>query len=126
MARLGAWLPLRASSLGDWGAFLIGRRSLVAVVGRSMEPTLAPGDRVWVDRRAYGDRDPEPGEIVLMRRPDQPDQVLIKRAIAPSASPDDSSGFWIMLGDNAAASTDSRHFGPVPRSHLLGQVVSRL
>jgi nickel-type superoxide dismutase maturation protease len=115
------WPPLGASSLGDWGAFLVGRRSLVAVVGRSMEPTLAPGDRVWIDRRAYGDRDPEPGEIVLMRRPDRPEQVLIKRAIAPSAS-----GAWIVLGDNAAASTDSRHFGPVPRSHLLGRVVSRL
>lgn len=119
------WGPLRASSWGDWGAFMVGRRSLVAVVGRSMEPTLAPGDRVWVDGGAYGDRDPEPGDIVLMRRPDRPDQVLIKRAIAPAQTHEVPSP-WIVLGDNAAASTDSRHFGPVPRSLLLGQVVSRL
>ena len=112
---------LPASSLGDWFGALRGRRSLVAVVGRSMEPTLSPGDRVWVDRRAYRDRAPEPGDIVLIRRPNQPELQLIKRVVG-----DRLGEGYLVLGDNAAASTDSRHFGPVPAADVLGRVVSRI
>jgi signal peptidase I len=40
----------------------------VAVVGRSMHPTLCDGDRLLVSRLAYRLRRPRRGEIVLLRR----------------------------------------------------------
>ncbi len=40
----------------------------VAVVGRSMHPTLCDGDRILVSRLAYRLRRPRRGEIVLLRR----------------------------------------------------------
>ncbi len=40
----------------------------VAVVGRSMAPTLSDGDRLLVCRLAYRLRRPRRGEIVLLRR----------------------------------------------------------
>lgn len=37
--------------------------------------------------------------------------------------PDDQ---YFVIGDNRADSCDSRHFGSVPRSHLVGPVVAIL
>lgn len=105
------------------------------VAGSSMLPTLADGDRVVVVRLSYRVRPPAVGEIALVRGPG--DEPIVKR-VARAASPADRRGprrpfedeapfeeGWIVLGDNAAASTDSRVFGPVPRSRFLGRVVFR-
>lgn len=61
-------------------AFLTGRR--VAVRGRSMEPTLLPGERVIFDRLAYTVRHPRRGDVVLARHPARPGLTLIKRVAA--------------------------------------------
>jgi signal peptidase I len=59
----------------------------------SMAPALVPGERIWVDRRAYGLRwplsgetllgqgSPAPGEIVVFRHPRQPTTVFVKRIL---------------------------------------------
>jgi signal peptidase I len=59
----------------------------------SMEPTILPGDHVFVDKRAYGLRipftpwvvaktgDPRRGEVVVFRNPRDPSRQLIKRLV---------------------------------------------
>jgi len=85
-----------------------------------MLPALAPGDYVVVDTRAYARRAPPPGEVVLARDPREPSREIAKRV----AGPDDAAGV-ILLGDNPAASTDSRDFGPVSPDGVTGRVVWR-
>jgi signal peptidase I len=47
----------------------------------------------------------------------------VLRAPAPiSLGPDD----YFLLGDNSTASTDSRHFGPVKASELIGRPLAVL
>ena len=104
------------------------RRIWRAVVAeRSMTPTLEPGDTLlllpagphglpWL-RGA-----PRVGSIVITEREGRFD---IKRV---AAWPDDTlqtpDALWL-LGDNAAASSDSRQSGPVSLSALRGIVLFR-
>jgi nickel-type superoxide dismutase maturation protease len=89
-----------------------------------MAPTLAPGDRLVVVRRR---RPPRPGALVAVadpraaaRAPGGPVRLLVKRLA--SVTP---AGGLMVEGDAAGASTDSRHFGPVPPGFLVGQAVYR-
>lgn len=60
------------------------------VEGRSMEPTLHDQDRLVVNKLAYQIHDPEVGDVVMMRHPNNPDQALVKRIVA---APGDTIGF---------------------------------
>jgi nickel-type superoxide dismutase maturation protease len=97
-------------------AALIGLRSRrVVVVGRSMLPAFEPGDRLLVipvgPVRA--------GHVVAVRDPRIRSRLLIKRVRARFGPQVD------VRGDNPAESTDSRHFGLVPRSAVAGRVLYR-
>ena len=87
----------------------------VVVEGRSMEPTLAPGDRLLVART----RVLHTGDVVAVRDPRDQRRVLVKRIGAVL-----EEGV-VLHGDNPGSSTDSRSFGPVPPSAVLGRVVQR-
>ncbi len=85
-----------------------------------MEPTYRAGDRVLVNRLAYLRRGPQPGDIVVLRDPERPGHLLLKRiARAPDGNPGPAR--YHVLGDNAAWSRDSRVFGPVARSQIVGR-----
>lgn len=75
----------------------------VVVAGTSMAPTLLPGDCLLVRR----DAPVRPGDLVVAERPDRPGLLLVKRAAHPVGDR------WWLVGDNPAASDDSRFFGPV-------------
>jgi signal peptidase I len=47
----------------------------------SMLDTLRPGDRVLVNRAVYHLRDPERGDVVVFRSPEDPAVVFIKRVV---------------------------------------------
>ena len=96
------------------GTVLHGRR--LQVVGDSLRPALEAGDRVLAVRRG-GRRRVRPGQLVVVRDPRQPSRLMVKRATAVVP------GGVMVLGDNAAASTDSRVFGPV--EGVWGRVVYR-
>jgi nickel-type superoxide dismutase maturation protease len=90
----------------------------VRVTGASMEPTLADGDRLLC-RDLTAARPPREGDVVVARRPDRPALLVVKRVVRREP------GGWWLEGDNAAASDDSRVFGPVPDALVLGRAVVR-
>ncbi len=87
----------------------------VLVEGLSMTPTLQPGDRLLVVRRPG----PRHGAVVAVTDPRTPSRVLVKRVTSLVGDE------VVVHGDNPAASTDSRDFGPVARRALLGTVAVR-
>ena len=129
----------------------------VEVKGASMSPTLTAGDRLLLNRFAYLHRDPERGEMVVLKDPETGDLIVKRivglpcetvvmqnesafvnghRLVEPYAAittgkmdkmplgkatvvPRD---FYFVLGDNRPRSVDSRVFGPVPRSSILGVI----
>lgn len=101
-----------------------GRRPFrVAVEGASMVPTLAPGDRAL----AVGGSRLARGDVVVVEHPGRPGFEMVKRLTAVPGDrvsdrllgPDE---YWVE-GDQATASTDSRHFGPVRRDELTARVL---
>ena len=72
---------------------------VVEVRGRSMAPTLRPGDRLLVGRLH---RSPRVGEVVLAPDPREPRRELVKRVAGVGPGGID------LRGDNVAASTHAR------------------
>jgi nickel-type superoxide dismutase maturation protease len=94
----------------------------VEVVGSSMSPALLPGDRLLVVGLPFlRPRWPRPGEVIAVRDPRDPSRVLIKRVMVV----DRRRGTLEVAGDARDASTDSRQFGPLPRSSVVGRAVYR-
>ena len=90
----------------------------VAVAGDSMNPMLVDGD--WLlCRRVRGVTGVREGDVVVLERPDRPGLLIVKRVVRR-----EGSGWWVE-GDNAAASDDSRLFGPVPDAHVVARVLAR-
>jgi nickel-type superoxide dismutase maturation protease len=89
--------------------------SRIVVAGESMRPAFEPGDRVLVVPVLRL----RPGQVVAVPDPGRPDRLLLKRVLSTG------SGLVELRGDNEQASTDSRHFGPVPRSSVAGRAVYR-
>lgn len=118
----------RCSSVSALGVFVVGgalialaelahtRFLLYAIEGESMASALRPGDFVVVDIRRRR-RPPRPGQVVLARDPRDASRTIVKRVVRT----DLHGGAWL-LGDNADWSTDSRVFGAVPASAIVGRV----
>ncbi|HEY5185887.1 MAG TPA: S24/S26 family peptidase [Actinomycetes bacterium] len=88
---------------------------MAVVHGRSMLPTLVPGDRLVV---RYGAR-PRPGALVVVRLPgDRP--LAVKRALRP-----EPEGWWVER-DNPSEGVDSWAVGAVPDRDVVAVVVARL
>jgi signal peptidase I len=90
----------------------------VEVTGRSMTPTLQPGDRLLVETWTYQRRPPKVGEVVLVPDPRTPSRELIKRV----AAVDDGR---VALRGDAAKSTDSRRFGTIPLTDVRARAALR-
>lgn len=92
------------------------------VHGSSMEPTFGAGDRVIVDLWTYRHRSPRPGEIVLVEGAERGTPTIVKRvALPPAGVKPTPSSLWV-LGDNPAASADSRQTGAIPADRVVGRV----
>ena len=101
--------------LGAGAAALLRR---VEVVGTSMQPALRPGDRLLVVR-APSWWPLRVGGLVAVPDPREPGRLLVKRVegIGPAGVD--------VRGDDPSRSTDSRTFGPVPRSSVVGPALYR-
>lgn len=81
-----------------------------------MEPVLRAGD--WIVVRSLS-RPPRVGEIVLVRDPRDPENVMVKRVAGVA------DGACTVVGDRPEQSTDSRTFGPVPLANVLARALFR-
>jgi len=81
-----------------------------------MLPALHDGQLLIVEMLSYRRRDPRPGEVVIFTTASG--RTLIKRVARLT-----TAGAVYVLGDNAAESNDSRRFGAVPRTALMGRAV---
>ena len=116
MPRGAWWLLASGLALFAWA-----RPFRVEVVGRSMEPTLRPGDWLVATRGGRVRR----GSVVVLSHPDRP-LDLVKRV---SAIPGDAveggrmqASQYLVVGDNVSRSTDGRTFGTVQRRAIEGVV----
>jgi nickel-type superoxide dismutase maturation protease len=98
-------------------ARIISRYFRIEVKGSSMEPCLFDGDRL-IAKRIGSNQRLNPGEIAVLTDP-RDCRPLIKRVLEVNGR-----GVFV-VGDNESRSTDSRTFGPVARSAILGKVVYR-
>jgi signal peptidase I len=125
---------------------------LARVQGQSMEPTFSPGQWVLVRRLNWPEFPLRDGDVVLLRhdgdvlikrvaalpgerapiedlsllyflRPDVARRdPTYSRHVAKLLAPLPAGSIYV-LGDNAAVSDDSRMFGPVPTSAVIGRVI---
>lgn len=86
------------------------------IFGDSMLPTLQAGESIIVNRVSYWFHQPKKGDIIALRDP-RDGKVLIKRITKI-----DGAGYFVH-GDNKTASTDSRVFGMIERSDIIGKVI---
>jgi phage repressor protein C with HTH and peptisase S24 domain len=77
-----------------------------------MLPTYAAGD--WLVATRAGRI--APGQIVVIERESRPGILLIKRVVRAAGQ-----GWWVE-GDNALASDDSRSFGAIDASEIVGRI----
>jgi signal peptidase I len=129
------WGSELAKALGfSLFALLAGRVFLfdiVTVDGRSMLPSMQPGDIVFVWKAAYGITNPFGGYLAVWARPKNRDVVaaitpdtkaLVVKRVKTENPGFLQPGFYYLLGDNFYESADSREFGPVPMRNILGKV----
>lgn len=100
------------------------------VVTGSMEPSLIPGDFMIVDRTAYHRISPAIGDIVLFISPDDRSKLYVKRitALPGDTVLSDSKnsnivphGRVYVMGDNRPHAVDSREFGTIPLTEIVGK-----
>jgi len=135
------------------------------VKGASMEPSFYDHEYLVIDEVSYRFRQPERGEIIVFKYPNDPSQYFIKRVIGlPGEKVEIKDGGvyvyskdtnrrvkldesylesdtetlssetgiidlgddeYYVLGDNRNYSKDSRSFGPVKKSFIIGRVMFR-
>ena len=88
----------------------------VRIVGPSMEPTVRNGDW-WLVRPS---RRVRVGQVVAARHPHRPELTIVKRITKHT------EGGWWLEGDNPDASDDSRSFGALSSSALVGVLWIRI
>lgn len=118
-----------AWSVRRWWLWVLAGLSLTAVfrpfrvevAGRSMEPSLRPGDWLLATRTGRISR----GSVVVLAHPGRHFDLVKRVAAAPGdvvdgrvLGPDE----YLVIGDNRGESTDGRAFGTVPREAIEGVV----
>lgn len=104
------------------------------VHGKSMDPTFMNGDYLIVDEISYKFTEPKEGDVIVFRYPNDPSKFFIKRIIGLPNQTLEVEGKMIsiedneyfVLGDNRSASSDSRVWGTVNKSLIIGKAFLRL
>ena len=95
-------------------ALCLGRRAMARVAGASMAPTLADGAVIAI-RPAVGEL-PAPGQVVVVTDPRDGSRLVKRCSSAATAT-------FAVMSDNPDGATDSRTFGSLSRSELVGLAV---
>ena len=116
--------------------FLLMVMDILRVEGSSMLPSLSPGQVILVSKWPYGPRLPltgryllhwkrvRRGDIIAYRNPVS-GRTVVKRCIAALAADGTiPEGFVFAAGDGVETSLDSRHYGLIPITSIMGQVLN--
>ena len=95
---------------------LFGHHQFCRIDGDSMYPTLLKGDIVIYRPISKNDFNTLEGKIVIINHPLKKDVIMVKRVEKIQFA-----GVEVR-GDNIEASTDSRQFGLIHRSQIIGLV----
>lgn len=107
---------IKKTGLKDLFLWTMGQRQRFQVQGDSMEPLLKEGDQILTQQKeSYST-----GDLVVFRHPIQSNLILIKKIVKKA------NENYEVLGLNEKKSSDSRHFGPLSKNHILGHVTSML
>jgi nickel-type superoxide dismutase maturation protease len=112
----GTTVVMAAGAAVAYLATLAANRSLVVVRGASMEPPLWAGDHLLTRPTWLGPI--RAGQVVVVADPTDPSHLVVKRVDRADG------GEVVVTGDNPAASTDSRTWGPL-RPAAVRRVVLR-
>lgn len=100
---------------------LLGVKSLIIDLGRaegrSMEPFINDNQYFLVVKLPLLWSEPEVGDVVQLLVPDS-NELLVKRVTAKPSEDE-----YYVIGDNLAQSRDSRDFGTIKRTKILGKVL---
>ncbi|MBX4209412.1 signal peptidase I [Candidatus Parcubacteria bacterium] len=132
------------------------------VNGASMDTTFRDGEYLIVDEMTYRFREPERGDVLIFKYPQDTSKYFIKRLIGlPGETVDVKSDSvtiinkehpegillnepyihsrtfgnlritlspdeYFVMGDNRLVSSDSRIWGPLPKSDIVGRPIVRL
>ncbi len=98
--------------------------------GDSMAPAFQSGEYLVIDEISYNFHKPARGDVVVFRYPLDPSIYFIKRIVGIPGDVKDGEVLgpseYYMLGDNSAASFDSRSWGPVQERYIVGRPILRL
>ncbi len=89
---------------------------ILKITGESLSPTHNPGDYVLISTRPKGANALKSGEIVVFKHPVY--GTMVKRVVR--VFPKDEK---IFVTGSHPQSIDSRQFGPIPQSWVIGKVV---
>ena len=93
--------------------------SYFVIKGQSMEPLCKEGDFVLLDKWSYMIYRPKIGDIVVLRHPAEQDRFILKYIMREKAN--EYGWLYWVEGLNKEESSDSRSFGWIPRSVIVGR-----
>jgi signal peptidase I len=83
------------------------------VRGQSMEPNFENGDYLIIDEISYRLKEPQRGEVIVFRYPDQPSQRFIKRIIGlPGETIEIKDGKVMIIKDDQTEVLDESQYLP--------------
>lgn len=101
----------------------------IMVEGNSMQPALKHGSVLFVNRIAYGFRFPWMKDYLLSWKKPRENDIIVFVTPMGHVAVKRCGGiidgtYFVALGDNEHDSLDSRVYGPVPISSILGKVAN--
>ena len=84
-----------------------------------MVPIFRNNDIILINRLAYVFKNPKENDVIVLRDPRNGREIL-KRIVKVNNSA------YFVEGDNKKESTDSREFGPVTKTAIIGRVITNL
>lgn len=101
------------------------------VEGDSMAPTFTNGDVLLVEKLSYRIYKPQRGELLVFYNPHNRRETLVKRVIGLPNERVELEDFimqlgpndYFVLGDNRSLSSDSRTFGAVQKTDMIGRAI---
>lgn len=99
--------------------WLLGRLKRRRIKGSSMSPTLSENSEILISTNKKHINNLKIGDILYLQHPLQHNTHIVKRLTAIKKN----AQHYFVTGDNPNYSTDSRHFGPIAPTIIIGKVV---